>query len=418
MFEGIFKVVGLKYLEVRGNGATVKLASGQRYGSFNTDGTNSSVRRTEDQYKAAVGPVFEFLKATGTMSISDINVDGNMDGLVKGNEWGDTGIQAGGSGIVMDACPGSRISKVTTKYLPLDGITIRDKYEKRKLGAVATIDQALCEYSGRQGLSFIAGNGLTVTNSRFAKTGRGKISSAPKAGLDIEPNVSEYEWTRNGLFKNCTFEDNAGAGLAAPFNRLNATFSIDGGHAKFEDCTFVGTTYYAAVIQQPSISFTNCKFFGTAYGASDGLGIDGIRNKARATTFTNCEFSDTYKGVNVGRLTVEVSGTANAKWIGCQFNNTSAQNLWMKSNTTYGEQLMLSGCTVVHGNSALKAGSYQSNLIDINLTKTRFTETKNVSTGPNKYTVMLSKSSKNDNISGVLTDYLGKPSTMLKWYRA
>ncbi|CAK9785772.1 hypothetical protein CC85DRAFT_292850 [Cutaneotrichosporon oleaginosum] len=419
IFEPILKVTGLKYLEIRGNGATLSLDWHQRFGAFELDGTVASSRRQhQPQFAASVGPVIDLWDATGPMIVDNLNFVTLQDKLVIGNEYGDTGIQLGGSAIVLEGCPGAQLSRITTKGMALDGITIRDQYKKRELGAVTTLNNVHCEGSGRQGLSWIGGNGLTVTNSRFTKTGRGKVSSSPKAGLDIEPNISPTQWTRNGLFKNCMFDDNAGPGFVAPFNRAEPAKGIDGGYAKFEDCTFIGQTTWSAKIEAPGISFTRCKFFGTVWGASDGLGIDGVRNPSRATTWTDCAFSDTYNGVKGGgSRTMEASGTANAKWTRCNFTNTAASNLWIKSNIAYGAQMKLENCRVVHGNAAMENLKHQSDLDQVNLISTAFTETQAVSTGPNKYRVWLSLSSNIDTASNRLTDYLGNTSTKISWWR-
>ncbi|BEJ12748.1 hypothetical protein CspHIS471_0212080 [Cutaneotrichosporon sp. HIS471] len=128
------------------------------------------------------------------MIVTDLNFVTLQDKLVLGNEYGDTGREVGGSAIVLEPYPGAQLSRITTKSMPLDGITIRDKKVKRKLGEITTIDNVHCDGSGRQGLLWIGGNGLTVTNSRFPKTRRDKVSSFPGAGLDIEPNPETSDW--------------------------------------------------------------------------------------------------------------------------------------------------------------------------------------------------------------------------------
>jgi hypothetical protein len=53
------------------------------------------------------------------------------------------------------------------------------------------------EYNARQGLSWVGGKGLTVTNSKFNHTGRATFMSAPGAGVDIE---AEESVCRDGMF--------------------------------------------------------------------------------------------------------------------------------------------------------------------------------------------------------------------------
>ncbi|BEI89851.1 uncharacterized protein CcaverHIS019_0212130 [Cutaneotrichosporon cavernicola] len=141
VFESIFKVTMLKDLEILGNGATISLDWQQRFGAFELHGSVATSRRAQPpQYVAEVGPVLDLCDATGPMIVTDLNFVTLQDKLVLGNEYRDTGRQVGGSSIVLEACPGAHLSRITTEGMPLDGITICDQKVKRKLGEITIID--------------------------------------------------------------------------------------------------------------------------------------------------------------------------------------------------------------------------------------------------------------------------------------
>lgn len=105
------------------------------------------------------------------------------------------------------------------------------------------IDGVVAEYNGRQGLSWIGGNGLVVTGSRFSHTGKAvhiktksPFFSAPGAGLDIDPNPGKPQWTSGGKFVGCEFRNNVGSGVLAPLNVSYPDNSPDGGYTSFDKC--------------------------------------------------------------------------------------------------------------------------------------------------------------------------------------
>jgi hypothetical protein len=116
---------------------------------------------------------------------------------------------------------------------------------------------------------------------------------------------------------------------------------------------------------------------------------------------------------------LEASGTANAKWTGCNFTNTAAFNLWIKSAPAYGAQLKFERCRIVHGNVALENNKHQSDLVNVNIVNSVFTETQalSTSTSPNKWRVFLTLSSTIDAASNRLTDYLGQTSKKITFWR-
>jgi len=130
-----------------------------------------------------------------------------------------------------------------------------------------------CDRNGRQGLSWVGGTQLTATGCRFTRTGRGRLSSAPGAGLDIE---AENSVCRNGRFVDCEFSDNAGAGMLAD--------SGDSADMLFEGCKFIGTTSWSAWPRKPGMRFVDCLFVGSIVHSF------GDRDARRAAQFVRCRF--------------------------------------------------------------------------------------------------------------------------------
>lgn len=263
---------------VRGNGARLRAADGLRFGSFDP-GTGrpfeGKMPFTRRDYRAS--PYFgmiEALNCSALVEITDIELDGNLDGLEIGGMWGDLGRQIAGSGILLAGNSGpERLSRIYSHHQPLDGLKITGPNERTES---STISDVTCDYNARQGCSLTGGRNYLFSGCRFRHTGKGRIKSAPKAGFDIEPGRGHI--ARNLSFKTCEFSNNDGVGLGANKG--------DSSGATFDECKFVGTTDWAAWPNKPGMRFNNCMFVGAiirAYGDADA---------ARAAQFHDCKFRD------------------------------------------------------------------------------------------------------------------------------
>lgn len=76
----------------------------------------------------------------------------------------------------------------------------------------------------RQGLSVVNGHYGVLENCLFAETGT-IYGTAPKAGVDMEQGYTNYEdrGQRGWMIRNCTFEKNAGDGLALHWGTYEST---------------------------------------------------------------------------------------------------------------------------------------------------------------------------------------------------
>lgn len=138
----------------------------------------------------------------------------------------------------------------------------------------------------------------------FDNTGMGRIFSLPGTGVDIEAEVGP---NRNGIFENCTFENNKNAGLASATG--------DNADCSFNDCTFWGSESYTTWIAEANFIFTNCNFFGMS---QHGYSAD---NSYESTKYRNCYFSDErYKGKRTyGGYLIDATDAKRMNYENCEF---------------------------------------------------------------------------------------------------
>ena len=264
---------------IRGNGARLRAAAGLRFGSFDpvTGDALATTMPFVDPRFAAVPylAMIQIADCGGPVSISDVELDGNLPRLSRGGGYGDTGIQIPGSGILLVNNRADEIVRnVWTHHHPLDGMMIDGVDDPRP---ARRIENVRSEYNARQGCSVIGGRGYAFSNCRFAHTGRAGFYSAPGAGLDIE---AEDGTIRDLRFADCEFVDNVGCGMVADTG--------DSAGAEFLRCTFVGTSGASAWPSKPNFSFRNCTFVGSVvrnYGQGDP-------DPSRATQYFDCTFTD------------------------------------------------------------------------------------------------------------------------------
>lgn len=265
-------------VRVWGNGARLKAANGLRYGAFDWQlGTKidpplpfTNRRHRASPYHAMV----EAMRCSALIEICDLELDGNLNQLEIGGKWGDAGRQIPGSGILLTDNTGpERLCNVYSHHQPLDGLKIAGPNVRT---TSSTISDTVCEYNVRQGCSITGGTNYSFLRCRFRNTGKSTLKSAPRAGLDIEPAGAHI--VRNLTFIECEFSNNDGPGMAAGTSKA--------ANAKFEKCTFVGTTNWSAWPNMPGVQFRDCDFVGAitqAYGATD---------PSVAAQFHDCRFRD------------------------------------------------------------------------------------------------------------------------------
>lgn len=231
-------------------GAVLKTKDGLHYGSFDPTTGAAVGTQTSEIYAAKLSST---LNLSGCSNVTVINpdFDGNNENLIIGGGWGDSGIQADHTGIRVSDCKHVTLINPKSYYYGLDSLYITATSADFDMQVL--IENGDFQYSGRQGFSWTGGNGVTAINTKFMNTGRGGLSSAPSAGMDIEDNGLGC---RDGLFIGCKFSDNVGADCLV----INSYDRI-----KFDACTFAGsgrTVWVGSVGTNRDIQFNKCRVFG------------------------------------------------------------------------------------------------------------------------------------------------------------
>lgn len=302
---------------IEGNGARLRCAPGLRYGVFGASGERSSNGGAYAPPGDLATPYRAMIRAEsclGVVQISDLELDGNLEKLIVGGRYGDSGWQIPAVGVDLVGNSGTEVLKrVHAHHHPLDGILI-DGIDRPRAGR-SSFEDVHSDHNGRQGLSITGGGGYDFKNCRFTDAGRSVIASAPAAGVDIEAEAGKS--VRDLSFTGCLFSNNRGCGMVAdsgPSQRVT-----------FNDCTFVGSANWAAWPNKPQFRFNRCTFVGPivhAYGDIDRL---------RACQFHHCSFLDDpalsptgqlYGGENPSRPIADLPGNRNVLFEGCRFSLT------------------------------------------------------------------------------------------------
>jgi hypothetical protein len=313
-------------IRILGNGARVRCAPGLRYGAFNpetgapTEGPAPSRRVAE----AAVPYIamIHISRCSGSIEIREIELDGNLQGMRIGGQFGDTGWQIPATGLLLEENTGPEsVTDVLSHHHAQDGAMIIGAAERSGRGQISRL---VCRYNGRQGCSVTAGRGYVFADCEFSHTGRSTISSAPGAGVDIE---AERRPIRDLTFTRCKFVDNHGVGMVAD--------SGDSEGVRFVDCLFVGTTTWSAWPFKPRFSFRGCSFVGSVVHAFSDA------NPLRATQFADCHFTDDPRRSPTGKVyvgngpIVNLATSDNVLFDGCTFRLVGAGLLPWSWRATY-----------------------------------------------------------------------------------
>ena len=274
----ILNIIGCSgAITIRGNGARLRCADGLRYGTFDPR-TGQATQHPlpylgSGELASPYQAMINIENCSGPIDISDLELDGNLAGLLIGGPYGDTGWQIPASGMRFLNNSGSqRISRVSTHHHALDGLYI-DSPEGRQSSSY--FENVECDYNARQGCSIVGGPNYQFANCGFRHTGKAGLVSAPGAGVDIEAEVRAI---RNVRFSGCEFSDNSGPGILAD--------SGDSEGAIFEGCRFIGTTCWSAWPRKPLFRFHSCEFVGSVCNAF------GDVDQSRAAQFHDCQFND------------------------------------------------------------------------------------------------------------------------------
>ena len=297
-------------LIILGNGARLLAQVGMRFGTFDLE-TGEPVQHPMPYVKPVdLAQLYRGMiwihDCRAPISVSNVELDGNLRKLRVGGKYGDTGWQIGATGLfLVKNLASEHIENVYTHHHATDGAMIVG--DPGRSGRT-TVSRLVSRYNGRQGLSITGGHGYDLADCEFSHTGRAGISSAPGAGVDIE---AENPPIRDVNFTRCAFVDNSGCGLVAD--------SGDSADAHFIACRFVGTTQWSAWPKKPGFRFSGCTFAGSVVHAYPD------NDPERAAHFTNCIFTDDPKLSPNGQVyvgggpIVNLAKSDNVLFDGCTF---------------------------------------------------------------------------------------------------
>jgi hypothetical protein len=263
-------------IEIIGNGAVLRAAPGLRYGRFDAgsgrplpDVAKFDLTGNATPYKGMI----HIEKCAGTISISDLELDGNLDKFVVGGRSNRAGWLAGSTGIRLIGNTSSEsLSRIHSHHHAQDGLILTAAGNRT---GSTTVTDVISEYNGRQGCSITGGHSYVLQRCHFRHTGRTSIGSSPGAGVDIEAESSAI---RNVKFSDCEFSDNHGFGIVSGTG--------DSADIVAQNCRFIGTSNWAAWPDSPGFHFDTCLFVGSINHAHDDA------DASRATRFSNCTFTD------------------------------------------------------------------------------------------------------------------------------
>ncbi|MCC7442768.1 MAG: right-handed parallel beta-helix repeat-containing protein [Bdellovibrionales bacterium] len=309
-------------------GTVLKFADGMRFGTFDpvTGAPYEHDMPFFDHDYLASPKSAIFLKDNGNVVVRDLEIDGNLQNYVVGGKFGDVGWQIVAHGIHAYGNGSLEVESVHTHHHGTDGIVIgypglteHDPPHPHRL------DNVVSEYNGRQGLSWVGGNQLVVTRSKFNHTGRARthsglrIASSPGAGLDIE---AETSICRGGVFEDSEFADNYGPGIVAD--------SGNGGYTTFRNIDVWGTTNWSLWLRKPGIVIEDSRIRGSAVNFYSSAENPELAVKVYRTLFEDSEYEGlpTHKG---GFLVEANAVFGGLLFEACQFVARTQRLAWFTS---------------------------------------------------------------------------------------
>ncbi len=319
-------------------GARIRFADRLYYGSFKPDSTGRikslAYKTTDYQYRVAIGHGVR-LKNCSKINISDLELDGNNGRMILGNEFGDTGYQIDNDGLFIENTSELTVSDCYIHHFGRDGIQILNQTPQVWNTPSQQLQLIRCrfEHNARQGLSWTGGAGLTATGCTFSYTARTSFSSAPRAGVDFEPNSGLI--LKDGLFRDCTFAGNAGVGIIAD---EGGPYSHD---VRFVNCRVVSGDAAALWIKGMKFRFSGCTIQGSfLFGARAQSREDG-------TYFTNCHFTDSGAYYRDFKYLIESSGAKYMVFDSCDFKAAKTGLVYMSpGNVQPAEKTLFRNCRI------------------------------------------------------------------------
>jgi hypothetical protein len=374
------------------SGSILKYSKGLRFGAFDhtTGKPNLHGKKNFFTYSnaATIGSAVSLIDCKN-ISIKNVELNGNSNELILGGGYGDVGRQLPHTGIYIVNSSNITVENVKSRYFGLDGMQIVNKTTNASPLDQIILRNCIFEYNARQGLSWVGGNDLTAINCKFNHTGKGKFSSAPGAGVDIEAEVGPIS---NGKFIGCEFINNVGCGVVAD--------SGPSSNCTFTDCFFWGVTAWSIWVNNPGFTFINSKIYGSIVHGFDA------DTEQEATKFIGCHFEDKpYNGQEAfGNFLIESNNRKRMRFENCTMVANTKKLAWITSNSNLKpeEKYQLINCHFQFQGSRIPAENWvaalgnvriKNNVFSISHPKAKefyFTglkESNNINLGGNKFRI-------------------------------
>lgn len=308
-------------------GAVIKNADSIRIGAFNP-GTGKPFKHSMKdinidpayaKYASSAGIVVH-VSQSGNIRITGLTLDGNMNSFIFGGNWGSgrNAYELIHYGIYIIDSHDISLNNCVIKNFACDGIYIANLGKEVKTFNI-NITKVKVNYCGRNGLSWLGGENIRVTNSVFSNQGQGVVHESPAAGIDIE--VENNSFCRKGYFYNCVMENNVGSAIASGSKELSSDIL-------FKKCIAASPVYYPLFVDAASHTFEDCSFYGTVLVWYKGTtGKDG-------TEFKRCLFEENYKGKKMYDGSYQLGAEATGVIIdSCTFKSYTVSNYFLNAHT-------------------------------------------------------------------------------------
>ena len=343
--EDVIHLTRIRNFSIEGTaGAILKYTKGMRMGSFSpiTGKENNNGNNFVNLAYAAIPGTCILIDNCTDVTITNLELDGNNQNIILGGVYGDVGRQVPHTGIFILNSKKISVDNINAHHFGLDGMVVSNI--KSDTPDSIQLANSIFEYNSRQGLSWVGGNQLYVKNCKFNHMGKGKFSSSPGAGVDVEAEVGPV---RNGIFENCEFVDNNGNGFVAD--------SGDSGDCTFTDCTFWGTTNWSIWITKPNYTFHHCNIYGSM---AHGYNSPSVKD---ATKFYDCLFEDKPYNGNppYGKYLIETNEAKRMVFSNCHFISNTKKLCWINSSASSPEEkYQINDCTFTINNSNLPVNDF------------------------------------------------------------
>lgn len=327
--DAVLDIRGCSNFTIEGKqGSIIKFTRGLKQGTFSPETGKPFLHDFKDiynrkeyrGYRSTAGIAIK-LSACDNVTVTSLTLDGNMDGLILGGTWGigANPYELEHYGIYILDASHINLDNLYIHHFAVDGICIINKGPEHKTTGIRISDTRV-NYPGRNGLSWVGGDSVSVFRSRFENSARGRISESPAAGMDIE--VENNSFCTNGYFENCSFVGSKGSAITSGSKEKSRNMV-------FKNCIFASPLYYTIVVDAPRHIFEDCNFYGSV------LVWQRAKTKTESTFFNNCSFEENYEGEKMYDARYLFGAEATGIYIdSCRFNAQTTACFYLASHAT------------------------------------------------------------------------------------